>query len=338
MARERSLLVRPISDRFEKFVGVVTPEELRVGDSLFNLDASNHRFTSVNRPLSNSDLDPEAEISIRIGLDQIGFDDALEACDLRPQDVRLSVFLRSTVLGQGFLALSETMDNVLDDEVRVDLRNTDSPLECVASAALSPYSIQIALTLDLEIDRAVESLDPSRKHSIFDEAKIDVRFKGEGGLSVDIRALDADLRRQFEIGKDCWVYADTSELTLSDASSIANELTIYIDEKILPTIRDNQGKPLNRLMFSMIFDYVNAQLALLASEEIEKDSLTFADVEEDLLGQICKGWAKQIKVPDLEPTQVFGLVKERPGYLLSLLQQGTTVPKHFKHATYDGIE
>ena len=167
-------------------------------------------------------------------------------------------------------------------------------------------------TLDLEIDRAVKSLDPSRKHSILDEAKIDVRFKGEGGLSVDIRALDAELRRQFEIGKDCWVYADTSELTISDASSIANELTIYIDEKILPTIRDNQGKPLNRLMFSMIFDYVNAQLALLASEEIEKDSLTFADVEEDLFGQICKGWAKQIKVPDLEPSQVFGLVKERP--------------------------
>ena len=44
MARERSLLVRPISDRFEKFVGVVTPEELRVGDS-FNLDAPSNRST-----------------------------------------------------------------------------------------------------------------------------------------------------------------------------------------------------------------------------------------------------------------------------------------------------
>lgn len=338
MARERSLLIRPISDRFEKFVGLVTPEELRIGDSSFALDASIDRSISVNRPLANLNYDPESEVLLRFGLDQIGFDDAVEACALRPQDVRLSVFVRSIVLGQGHLALSQTMDNVPDEDISLDLRNILSPTECAASAVNSPYSVQIALTLDLDVERAAGSLDPSRRHSILDEFKIDVGIKGEGGLSVRIEALTPGLRRQFELGKDCWVYADTAELTLSDSSSIANDLTIYIDEKILPIIRDNQAKPLNRMMFSMIFDYVTAQLVLLASEEIEKDSLTFADVEEFRLGQICSGWAKQIKAPSLEAAQVFALIEDRPNYLLSLLQQGTSVPTHFKLATYDGIE
>lgn len=338
MARERSLLIRPISDRFERFDGVITPEELRIGDSTFALDASSDRSISVSRPLNNLDHDPEGEIAVRFGLDQIGFEDAVEACELRPRDVRLSVFVRSTVLGQGYLALSETMDNLVDEDMSVDLRNHMSPTECAASAVLSSYSIQIALTLDLDIERPAGSLDPSRRHSILDEVKIDVGFKGEGGLSVKIEALTADLRRQFELGKDCWVYADTADLTLSDSSSLANDLTIYIDEKILPTIRDNQTKPLNKLMFSMIFDYVTTQLVLLAFEEIEKDSLTFLDVEDKQLGQICSGWAKQIKAPSLDAAQVFSMVKDRPTYLLSLLQQGTSVPTQFKLATYDGIE
>lgn len=342
MARERSLLVRPVSDRFEKFAGLLSPIELRMGSSLSSLPASGQRRHRVRRPTVASEGDNAAEL--RLGIDLLGLEDAITVCGLDDEDVRLTVFVRSTALGLGYLALDTTIDGLDADELKIDLGEATHGVAFADEVLLSGYSIHILLTLDRDIDRDVESLDPTRRHSILDEYVIEVGLPGDGGVSLDIRPLNSTVRSEHGLAKDCWIFVESRELALSEVEQLAGVLTVYVDETMLAKLKLAPQKPASRLAVGMVLEHIYSFLIFTASDEIQSEGLSFPDIRDSLMHVMCKSWSRKVKGgreavnEDREAELIFEMLTHEPMKLVSLLQRGVALPTAFLNAFDQGSE
>ena len=335
MARERSLLVRPVSDRFEKFAGLLSPLEIRVGDSLFAPPAGGQRRHRVRNLAAQSEA--ETSIDLRLGIDVLGLEDAITVCDLEDRDVRLSVFVRSTALGLGYLALDTTVDGIAADELRIDLAKAVHGAAFAGEVLLSGYSIHILLTLDRDVDRDLGSLDPTRRHSILDEYVVEVGVPGEGGVSLDIRPLTAAVRSEHGLAKDCWIFIESRELALAEVDALAGVLTVFVDETMLGKIKLAPQKPASRLAIGMILEHVYSFLISAAASEIRGESLTFADIDDSLMAVMCETWSRKLKTGQ-GAEQIFEMISNEPMKLVTLLQQEVALPKTFLQAFEQGDE
>ncbi|MDB0005835.1 hypothetical protein N9E02_01195 [Ilumatobacteraceae bacterium] len=335
MARERSLLIRPISHRFEKFAGLVSPLQCRIGDHLFALAAGGQRLQRVRRPLVP--LGGVSEVSLRVGVDLLGLEDAIAACELEERDVRLTAFVRSTVLGLGYLAFDKTVQEIDTDEFEIDLRQALVGDAFVSESFLSGYSVHVLLTLDRDIPRDPASLDPSKRHTILDESVVEIGLKSEGGVSLDIKPLSEAVRSANGLGRDCWVFVESHELNLAEVAELAGVLTVYVDESMLGRVKLSPSKPASRLAIGMMLEHIYGYLVVTASKEIDSGGYVFSDIDGSLLANMCKAWCQKISTVSEAPV-IFEMLRQEPLRLLTLLQQGVGIPKTFNRAFAQGEE
>jgi len=283
-------------------------------------------------------------VELRLGIDLLGLEDAITVCDLDDEDVRLTVFVRSTALGLGYLALDTTIDGLDTDELKINLADATHGVAFADEVLLSGYSIHILLTLDRDIERDVPSLDPARRHSILDEYVVEVGLPGEGGVSLDIRPLTSAVRSEHGLPKDCWIFVESRELALTDVAELAGVLTVYVDETMLAKLKLAPQKPASRLAVGMILEHIYSFLIMTAANEIQSEGLTFPDIRDSLMHVMCKAWSRKVKgdreavSADREAELIFEMLSHEPMKLVSLLQRGVALPTAFLHAFDQGAE
>lgn len=287
MARERSLPIRPFADSYDAIWKSLEGTTLNLNGA--PLKPGRHTLSS-SRLASLAEADPT--VTVELELDELS--QLLTEELLTPKEVRLSVYVSTQFMNLGFVAFSDTLDQVASFPLSVRLVNDAVPTQDPLRASTSGVNVRCLLSLDIARDAHPTALVPSKRHSILSEVFFRLASGDEEAEGLDIHRLDNEVRQREHVPADALIYIKPGEASPLESRVLGEVMTIYLDERILNKVRMAPNHVESRLQRALLAQAIMNDVAQQSGVELNRRRAqgralpTYEELKGSLLGRLLK--------------------------------------------------